>query len=101
MLWGKKQQGGKKCQILALTMYSSYHASVHVSPGGGLEVGQTLWVFEKPFACKLIYSGAKWRLTICILESNTQQENFCTLTQHIKCSFLQVCEESGLSVGLF
>ena len=42
MLWGKKQQGEKKCQILALTMYSSYHASVHVSPGGGLEVGQTL-----------------------------------------------------------
>ena len=29
-------------------MYSSYHAGV--SPEGGLEVGQTLWIFWKPLA---------------------------------------------------
>ena len=31
-------------------MYSSYQAGV--SPEGGLEVGQTLWFFQKPLACK-------------------------------------------------
>ena len=38
--------------------------------------------FEKPFARKLIYSGAKWRLTICILKSNPRQEDFshCSAT---------------------
>ena len=36
-----------------------------------------------------------------ILKSNTRQENFSTLARHIKCSFLQVREESGLPVRLF
>ena len=61
---GEKKTSRKKCQIFASVMYSSYHAGV--SPEGGLEVGQTLWLFAR----KLIYSGAKWRLTICILKSN-------------------------------
>ena len=107
MSWEKKKRrGGKKCQIFASAMYSSYQAGV--SPEGGLEVGKTLWFFsealslpassplwaseaslartrlgpslarsreayfacpnrracsqaKKPFARKLIYSGAKWR----------------------------------------
>ena len=57
-------------------MYSSYHAGV--SPEGGLEVGQTLWIFGKPLARKLRYSEAKWWLTKCILKSNTRQVNFRT-----------------------
>ena len=36
-----------------------------------------------------------------ILKSSTQEENFSTLARHIKCSFLQVREESGLPVRLF
>ena len=56
----KNDEEEKKCQIFASVMYSIYQADV--SPEGGLEVRQTLW-----FARKLIYSGAKWRLTICIL----------------------------------
>ena len=36
-----------------------------------------------------------------ILKSNTQEENFSTLARHIKRSFLQVREESGLPVRLF
>ena len=39
--------------------------------------------------------------TICILKSNTRQENFHTLDIFIKCSFLQVREEGGLPVELF
>ena len=34
-----------------------------------------------------------------ILKSNTREENFSTLARHIKCSFLQVREESGLPVN--
>ena len=41
-----------------------------------------------------------WR-EMKILKSNTQEENFSTLARHIKCSFLQVWEESGLPVRLF
>ena len=41
-----------------------------------------------------------WR-EMKILKSNTREENFSTLARHIKCSFLQVCEESGLPVRLF
>ena len=88
---GKKTTRRKKCQIFASVMYFSYQAGV--SPEGGLEVGQT-----KPFARKIIYSGAK---CICILKSNTRQETFSTLARHIKCSFLQVREESGLPVRPF
>ena len=46
----KNDEEEKKCQIFASAMYSSYQASV--SPEGGLEVGQTLWFFQKPLACK-------------------------------------------------
>ena len=41
-----------------------------------------------------------WR-EMKILKSNTREENFSTLARHIKCSFLQVREESGLPVRLF
>ena len=41
-----------------------------------------------------------WR-EMKILKSNTREENFSTLARHIKCSFLQVREESGLPVTLF
>ena len=41
-----------------------------------------------------------WR-EMKILKSSTQEENFSTLVRHIKCSFLQVREESGLLVRLF
>ena len=100
MSWEKTAKR-KKCQIFASAMYSSYQ--VGVSPEGGLaiEVGQTLWFFEKPFARKLIYFGAKLRLTIYILKSNTRQEIFPTSARHIKCAFLHVREESGSPVGLF
>ena len=40
-------------------------------------------------------------LEMKILKSSTQEANFSTLAQHIKCSFLQVREESGLLVRLF
>ena len=40
-------------------------------------------------------------LEMKILKSSTQEANFSTLVQHIKCSFLQVREESGLPVRLF
>ena len=36
-----------------------------------------------------------------VLKSNTREENFSTLARHFKCSFLQVCEETGLPVRLF
>ena len=36
--------------------------------------------------------------TICILKSNTGQENFRTVARHNKCSFLQVRKESGSPV---
>ena len=36
--------------------------------------------------------------TICILKSNTRQENFRTVARQIKCSFLQVRKESGSPV---
>ena len=45
-------------------------------------------------------TGLFWR-EIRILKSNTRQENFSTLARHIKCSFLQVREESVLPVRLF
>ena len=41
-----------------------------------------------------------WR-EMKILKSSTQEENCSTLARHIKCSFLQVSEESGLPVRLF
>ena len=47
----------KRRQIFASAMYSSYQAGV--SSEGDFEEGQTLWFFFKPFASKLIYSGAK------------------------------------------
>ena len=84
---GKKKARRKKCQVFASVMYSSYHAGL--SPEGGLEVGQTLWFF----AHKLIYSGAKWRLTMCTLKFNPRQEDFRTAARHIKCLFFKYAEK--------
>ena len=44
---------------------------------------------------------AQTNLFWCERKILTQEENFSTLARHIKCSFLQVCEESGLPVRLF
>ena len=44
---------------------------------------------------------AQTNLFWCEMKILTQEENFSTLAQHIKCSFLQVREESGLPVRLF
>ena len=44
---------------------------------------------------------AQTNLFWCEMKILTQEENFSTLAWHIKCSFLQVREESGLPVRLF
>ena len=44
---------------------------------------------------------AQTNLFWCERKILTQEENFSTLARHIKCSFLQVREESGLPVRLF
>ena len=76
---GEKRKRRKKCHIFA-----------------SVKKVDSKW--DKPsdfFTRKLIYSGAKWRLTICILKSNPRHEHFRTVARHIKCLFLQVRGESG------
>ena len=54
--------------------------------------GTNLVIFLEALCAQTNLFWAKCRLTICILKSNTRQENFSTLARRIKCSFLQVRE---------
>ena len=40
-------------------------------------------IFLRPFARKLIHSGAKWRITNCILKFNTRQVSFISFEERI------------------
>ena len=93
MLWGKTTRR-KNARSSARQRYSSYEAGVF--PEGGLEVGLVIFFRSPLHANQFIL--ARNEDTICILKSNTGQENFRTVARHNKCSFLQVRKESGSPV---